>query len=247
MKIAIISDIHGNMHAVEKVLADIETEKCDTIFCLGDIAMAGPQPFETTQLIKKMSEDCKITVIQGNTDNYIGNYDEPLGDKIKAAFPVMGNAIEHDVKIMSVVLKEFLKNLPKNAEITIENKKILLVHGSPRKNDENIPPDVPLEKVEEMIKDTDADLILCGHTHVPCGYQTNTKQTVVNVGSVGRPFTEKPQACYAIVEFGDDNFNIMHKFVSYDNEKASNILANREFEGADKLAQILIKPEVRHI
>ena len=247
IKIAVISDIHGNMQALEKVLADIKAEKCDKILCLGDIAMAGPEPVKATQLIKKMIEEGKITVIQGNTDEFIANFDKPLEDKVKTAFPVMGNALENDVKIMPAELIEFLKNLPKTAEITIEKKKILLVHGSPRKNDENITPDLPLEEVEKMIESTDADLIFCGHTHVPCGYQTMTKQTVVNVGSVGRPFTPRPQACYVVAEFFDGNFNVMHKFVSYDNEKAAKILAEREFVGADKLAQILIKPESRHM
>lgn len=247
MKVAVISDIHGNMQALESVLADIEIEKCDQIFCLGDIAMAGPEPIEVTELIKKMSDNDEIIVIQGNTDAFIGNFDKPLEDTVKAAFPIMGNALEDDVKIMPAELREFLKQLPKMAEICIEKKKILLVHGSPRKNDENIMPDLPLKDVEKMIESTDADLIFCGHTHIPCGYQTNTKQTVVNVGSIGRPFTTKPQSCYAIVEFTDGAFNVMHKFVSYDNEKAASILAKRAFTGADKLSPILLNPEHRHM
>lgn len=247
MKIAVISDIHGNMQALEKVLDDIKSEGCKKIFCLGDIAMAGPEPVKTTSFIKKMSDEGKITVIQGNTDEMIGNFNGEIENRVKSAFPVMGNALEHDVKIMPIELKEFLKNLPKQIEVVIEKSKILFVHGSPRKNDENITPDLELSQVEEMIKDTDADLIFCGHTHIPCGYQTTTKQTVVNVGSTGRPFTPKPQACYVVAELFDGNFNIMHKFINYDNEKAAKILARREFAGADKLGRILIKPEFRHI
>ena len=106
---------------------------------------------------------------------------------------------------------------------------------------------MPIEKVEEMVAGCDADIILCGHTHIPCGYQTSKKQTVVNVGSVGRPFTPVPQACYAVIELNNGEFNVCHKFVDYDNVKASEILAERQFVGADKLAQILIKPEFRHI
>lgn len=246
MKVAIISDIHGNMQALEAVLADIEKEKCKKIFCLGDLAMAGPEPAKAVERIKKLYDRGKIELIQGNTDEMVGDYNT-WGEQVKSKFPIMGNAIENDVKIIPENLKEFLRNLPKQKKIEIEGVKVLLVHGSPRKNDENITPDLPIDKVEEMVAGTNADLIFCGHTHVPCGYQTTTKQTVVNVGSVGRPFTSNPQSCYVVAELSKGSFEIKHKLIDYDKEKASEILAKRHFEGADKLAQILIKPEFRHV
>ena len=247
MKVAIISDIHGNMQALESVLADIKAEKCDKIFCLGDLAMAGPEPVKAVKLIKKMAEDENFYLIQGNTDEFIANYSPELKEKIASNFPVMAAALENDVKIMPEKDIKFLKNLPKQLELKVEETKILLVHGSPRNNGENIFPDLPIEKVEEMLKGVDADLIFCGHTHIPCGYQTNTEQTVVNDGSVGRPFTSEPKACYVIAEFKDKKFNIMHKFIDYDKQKASEILAKRPFKGSEKLAQMLINPELRHI
>lgn len=246
MRVAVISDIHGNMQALEAVISDIEKEKCDRIFCLGDLAMAGPEPEKTILFIKKLHDEGNLELIQGNTDEMIGDFNN-FGEQVKLKFPIMGKALENDVKLISAELKQFLYNLPKQKEIEIEGIKILLVHGSPRKNDENISPDLSIEQVEEMIADTDADLIFCGHTHIPCGYQTTKKQTVVNDGSVGRPFTPTPQACYAIVEFHNGSFDVQHKFVDYDNIKASEIMKNRDFDGADKLAKILIKPEFRHI
>jgi len=247
MKIAIISDIHGNMQALEAVLADIEKEKGDKIFCLGDLAMAGPEPIKAIEKIKSLYDENKLELIQGNTDEMIGNYNEELRQKVKNAAPIMGNALENDVKIIPDNLKNFLKNLPAQKELEIEGLKVLLVHGSPRKNDENIFPDLPIEKVEEMVKGTDADIIFCGHTHIPCGYQTRNKQTIVNEGSVGRPFTPEPKACYVVAEFNNKNSEIQHKFIDYDRQKASEILAKRDFEGADKLAQHLIRPESRHM
>ena len=246
MKVAIISDIHGNMQALEKVLFDIKQANCDKILCLGDLAMAGPEPQKAIKKINVLQKIEKLELIQGNTDEMIA-YSEVSVPLVKEKFPIMGNALEDDAKVISQEQKDFLKNLPKQKELEIEGVKVLMVHGSPRKNDENILPDLPLEEIEEMIKGTDADLILCGHTHIPCGYQTSTKQTVVNVGSVGRPFTEEPNACYAIIDFDDGSFNVEHKFVDYDRQKAALILAKRNFEGAEKLSQILIKPEFRHI
>ena len=243
MKIAVISDIHGNLFALEKVLEDIEHEKCDNIICLGDLAMAGPEPNKTVELVKQMNWD----IIQGNTDKMIAEFSEDMFNSLKSSIPIMANALKNDSEVISDENKEFLRQLPEQLEITINKTPILLVHGSPRRNNEDISPDLPIEKVEEMIENTDARLILCGHTHIPCGYQTNTGKTVVNVGSVGRPFTEKPDACYAIVTFDDIGFGIEHRTVEYDNISASQLLSKRKFEGADKLSQILIKPELRHM
>lgn len=247
MKAAIISDIHGNMQALEAVLADIAKENCDKIFCLGDLAMAGPEPTKAIERIKSLYEQGKLEVIQGNTDEMIGDFSDGILQKVKRHAPIMANALVNDVQIIPAELKEFLKELPAQKELEIEGLKVLLVHGSPRKNDENIMPDLPIEKVEEMVAGTDADLIFCGHTHLPCGYQTRSKQTIVNDGSVGRPFTPEPKACYVIADFKNKSFQIQHKFVEYDRETASKILAERDFEGADKLAQHLIRPESRHL
>ena len=243
MKIAIISDIHGNMQALTSVLEDIKTENCDKILCLGDLVMAGPEPKKTLDAIMSMDN---IDIIQGNTDEMVA-YADISAPKVKAVFPIMGNALENDAKQLDENEIEFLKNLPKQKELEIEGVKLLMVHGSPRKNDENIFPNLKIEEVEEMIKGVDADVILCGHTHMPCGYQTNNNKTVVNVGSVGRPFTDNTQSCYAIAEINNGQIEFIHKFVDYDKETASEILAKRDFDGAEKLSQILINPKERHM
>lgn len=243
MKFAVISDIHGNLYALEAVLEDIKEENCDNVFCLGDLAMAGPEPNEAIELIKQMDWE----IIQGNTDKMIAEYTEELGEKVTSTFQIMGNALKDDVKIISDENKEYLKNLPENLEFNIGRVPVMLVHGSPRRNNEDILPDMDIELIEEIVSNTDARLILCGHTHLPCGYQTDSGKTIVNVGSVGRPFTEKPEACYAVITFDEFGFGIEHKFVEYDNVSASNKLKERHFEGADKLAQMLIQPTSRHM
>ena len=248
MRIAVISDIHGNLDALFPVLADIKNNSCDKIFCLGDLAMAGPEPSSTISEIKKLMNSSDFTLIQGNTDLYLSEYSQELVDILNKHNKIMANAYETDMKELSDTDKNFLASLPEKHEIKIGNTKILLVHGSPRRNNENISPNMPLEEVEEIIKDTDADLILCGHTHIPCGYQTNTNQTVVNVGSVGRPFSDNPKSCYAVIDFSDDftSFDIEHKFVKYDFKSAGKKLIKRGFEGAEKLAQMLEKATDRY-
>ncbi|MBP3923756.1 metallophosphoesterase family protein [bacterium] len=243
MKVAVISDIHGNMQALEAVINDYKSQNCEKVLCLGDLAMAGPQPSETVDFVKGQNWE----IIQGNTDKMIAEFSDKILSNVKSAFPVMGNALENDAEILSEVQKEYLANLSPQKELIMENVKVLMVHGSPRRNNEDILPNRPIEEIEEIIANTDADLILCGHTHIPCGYQTSKKQTVVNAGSVGRPFTDNAKACYAIIDFNSGAFSVEHRFVDYNREKAAEILAQRKFQGAEKLAGILLKPETRHL
>ena len=244
MKVAVISDIHGNFQALKSVLDDMAKFGCEKILCLGDLAMAGPEP---GVIIDYVQEQDGWVIIQGNTDKMIAEYSTELFNQVYSTFPVMANALADDVKILSEAQKNFLKNLPQQKEIDICGVKVLMVHGSPRKNNEDILPDFPIEKVEEIISGTDADLIFCGHTHIPCGYQTNKKQTVVNVGSVGRPMHGEPKACYVIANFENGTFSIEHRFVNYDKETAAGIVSQRGFDGCLKLASMILNPKDRHI
>lgn len=243
MKFAVLSDIHGNMFALRAVLADIEKKNVDRILCLGDLAMAGPEPNKVIDFVKTQD----WTVIQGNTDEMIANFSEELFDKLHKDAPIMANALKQDVEDISDENISYLKNLPINKCIDVEGIKILLTHGSPRRNNENIYPNMDIKIIEDIVQDADADLIFCGHTHIPCGYQTNSKITIINDGSVGRPFTEKPDACYVLADVKNGQFEIEHRTLDYDRESAMAILEKRPFEGAEKLAKMLIYPETRHM
>jgi putative phosphoesterase len=246
MKIAIISDIHGNMQSLEAVLEDIKQEDCDKIFCLGDIAMAGPEPGKVVAKIQELLNQGDFDIIQGNTDEMLGANADEVFNLLKKANETMANAYVSDLKLLSAEQIEFLKNLPKQKEIELFGVKILLVHGSPSSNSENIFPNLPIEKVEEMVSGTKADVVFCGHTHQPCGYQTNTSQTVVNVGSVGRPLNEDTRACYVVLNSDEDGFEVYHNMVAYDKEKASELMSARGYVGAEKLAKIILFANERY-
>ena len=244
MKIAVLSDIHANAQALEAVMNDVISQGCEHVFCLGDIALAGPQPKEVTDYVMEQNT---WTVIQGNTDKMIAQYGPEVVAFLEAQYPVMANAIADDVMVLSDTHRAYLAELPPMLSLDVEGCSVLLVHGSPRANNEDILPNTPIEIIEEIIKGTKEKLILCGHTHVPCGYQTNTGQTVVNVGSVGRPMTKEPKACYAVIDFANGSFEIHHRFVEYDNQLAAQIMSQRGFIGSDRLADLLLTPQERHI
>ena len=239
MKIAVISDIHANTLALEAVLNQINSFKVDKIFCLGDILMAGYDPNGTAKIILGLNN---LEIIQGNTDKMVACFSQELLEKAKNKFPCMGYALEDDLKIIDEKYKDFVRNLPENRYIEINGLKIQLVHGSPRQQDENIYPNLALNDVEKMVENSSADLILCGHTHIPCGYSLNSGKTVVNVGSVGRSMTEDKMPYWAMLEINDNGtFQIEHKSVKYDNVKVSELIKNRNFRHSDDLAKMYIR------
>lgn len=239
MKIAVISDIHANTSALEAALDKIKSLKADKIFCLGDILMAGYDPNGTAKIITELDN---LEIIQGNTDKMVACFSEELLEKAKKKSPCMGYALEDDLKIIDEKYKDFVRNLPESKYIEINGLKIQLVHGSPRQQDENIYPNLALEDVEKMVESSSADLILCGHTHIPCGYSLESGKTVVNVGSIGRSMTEDKMPYWAMLDIDDNGtFQIEHTSVKYDNKKASEYIKNRGFKCALDLAKMYIK------
>lgn len=239
MKAAIISDIHGNFQALESVMQDIEKNNCDKIFCLGDLALAGPQPGVVVDYVMQHPE---WEIIQGNTDQLISDFNPEIFRAVKELNPLMANALVDEVSTMDSYQKEFLGNLPPQMELDIEGLKVLLVHGSPRVNNEDIWPDMPLDLINEMLENTDADIIFCGHTHIPCAYTMSTKQTIMNVGSIGRPMTRIPLASYIIANFDHGNVSFAFRRVDYDRDVAAYLLSQRNFEGANEIARMLLDP-----
>ncbi|MDD3593317.1 MAG: metallophosphoesterase family protein [Candidatus Gastranaerophilales bacterium] len=232
---AVISDIHGNMEALEAVFADIRAQEIKNIFVLGDLALFGGEPNEAIDFIRGLSNEYNTKIIQGNTDLMLIQ---------GASLPsVMQNALDYDRKILRSDNVEFLAGLPETMSVMLGKTSILLVHGSPRKNDESILPGKDIKEIIPMIEGVKEALILCGHTHFPAGYQIEDK-TVVNVGSVGRPFTQDQRSCYLVInadEEKENSFSLEHRFIKYDAQKAAEKLAKQDFEGAKALAEMLRK------
>ncbi len=239
MKIAIISDIHGNSLALDTVLARIEELGADKIFCLGDLAMAGYDPDYTVERVCNLPN---VRIIQGNTDKMIAYYDEEVFSAVNAAISSMAYALRDDVKIMKKENIEFLRNLPEKLEIEEKGVKICLCHGSPRRQNENLFPDTPLDVLTAAVSSTDADVVFCGHTHIPCGFQLENGQTIVNVGSVGRPMQDDKTPVFGFLTIHDNKtFEIRHEFVPYDNEAAAQMVIARGFPYCEDLAYMLRK------
>lgn len=243
MKIAVISDVHGNKSALDKVLDDIKQKKADKIYCLGDIAMGGYDPNYTIdklfELKNKMNDDFEI--IQGNTDKLIVDYNDTLYEKMLKANPLMAQALNLDVKIIDDDKKRLLSNLNIDKILTVNGVKIHLVHGSPRKQDENIFPDTPSSEVEKMVETSPADVILCGHTHIPCGFSLNSGKTVVNAGSIGRSMTKDKMPVYLLMTIDSNGvYSFEHIKVKYDNKQTAQLIKERNFELSEEFSKLYL-------
>lgn len=238
MKIACISDIHGNKLALDSVLKDIELCGADKIFVLGDLAMGGYDPNYT---IEKLFSLNNVEIIQGNTDKLIFEYNEALYEKLYNAYAIMASALKLDDKEITKENKILLKNLPIKKEIEINKIKFELCHGTPRAQDENLYPNLKIEEVEEMIKSSNADVILCGHTHIPCGYTLSSGKFVINTGSIGRSMTEDKMPVYLLITINSNGeLNFEHRRVLYDNKKVAQIIKQRNFELSKEFSKLYI-------
>ena len=147
MKIAVISDIHANKDALDRVLEDINQFNPDKILCLGDLILAGYNPNYVCEKIFELKEKLgeNFEIIQGNTDKMVSNCTDELLENAKKSFPCMGYSLEQDVKITDKKYLDFVRNLPEKKQVEINGLKIDLVHGSPRNQSENIYPELMIK------------------------------------------------------------------------------------------------------
>ena len=197
MKLAVFSDVHANLPALEAVLADIDARQVDAVYCLGDLVGYGPFPNEVVEHIRAAG----IPTIAGNYDDGVGFEREECGCAYRAPLDreLGQQSFEWTKAHVTADMKEYLRSLHFDVRLDADGKRLLLVHGSPRRINEYLFEDRPLPSFARLAAAANADVILFGHTHKP---YTKLVDHVwfVNVGSVGKPKDGDWRACYAIVD-----------------------------------------------
>lgn len=199
MRIAVLADIHGNLPALQAVLADIATREAAAVYCLGDLVGYGPWPNQVIELLRAQPIAC----LQGN-------YDEGVGEELLVCgcdFPDEEAARLGEISLnwsideTSEENKQWLRQLPGTLQVELAGRRLLLVHGSPRKNNEYLTESFPAEQLVAMLEQANADILLCGHTHLAYHRQLGDRH-VINAGSVGKPKQGNPNAVYQLIELG---------------------------------------------
>ncbi|TVT29386.1 metallophosphoesterase family protein [Salinicoccus cyprini] len=235
MKIAFISDIHGNATALEAVLADIEKKQADKIVVLGDIAYRGPEPKRSIELVRGLNTD----VIKGNADEWIHRGIE-AGEVPNQVLDTMREEREWSVDQLSDEDLDYLKGLP--SEVTVELTDEINVHcfhATPESLFEVVKPAESDEALEEKLMiNKKADIFLYGHIHLPYVRHINGK-CVANLGSVGLPFDGLNQASYLIAEGDGNQFNVGIQRIRYDVEKVKQQLAEKDYPNLEFLTGVI--------
>lgn len=204
MRIAVISDIHGNCLALDAALEDIHKRGTEQFVCLGDAIQGGVQPVETVQRLREL--DCPT--VMGNADAWLltgvkTNPDEPMTERQQAVR-------EWSLAQLSATDKAYIEQFRPTIEIALEaDKKLLCFHGSPTSFDHIILPNTPEDEIQGYLGGYDAVLLTGGHTHTQQWRRIGEENWYFNPGSIGLSydwrqsghghFYADPWACYAIV------------------------------------------------
>lgn len=237
MNIALFSDIHANLPALEACLKSIEALKPDAVYCLGDLVGYNIWPNEVINEIRRRG----IATIAGNYDFGIGRTSDECGCAYKTEpEKEMGKvSISFTNSIVGDDERQYLRTLPAHIRVEFQLNEdklnLLLVHGSPRKINEYLFEDRDEKSLIRIMEQADADIMCFGHTHKPYHriLPTEPKENphyrhAINIGSVGKPKDGNPKGCYAMLTI-NENSSIANKnaiqveFVrfDYDIEKAA--------------------------
>ena len=218
-QVTIFGDIHANLPALQAVLADIEARDISPDYCLGDLVGYGTFPNEVIETIRNRS----IPTLMGNYDQGVGNNSDDCGCAYtsKEAEALGKLSIAWSNKNTTVDNKLYLSQLTDQIPLDLDRLRVRLVHGSPRKINEYLFADRPDGTLERLLDMADADVLVCGHTHIPYHRILPSGRHVVNAGSVGKPKDGNPQACYVVLEAKNRDLTVTFRRVPYDLERAA--------------------------
>lgn len=193
-RIAILGDIHGNIDALDAVLAAIRKEGVSLILNTGD--MVGYY-YHPKRVLERLSEWPCITVRGNHEDMY--NLACEDGDALSDITKEYGHGIAEALGQFTETDRKWIEALPSSTSFDADDLKITLAHGTPWSTDAYVYPDAELEKVEDILKHDNSDVVVLGHTHYQHLWEFGGR-AVVNPGSVGQPRDRKPGAAWALLD-----------------------------------------------
>lgn len=246
MKIALFSDIHANLPALEAFFASVEQQKPDAIYCLGDLVGYNTWPNEVINEIRGRG----IPTIAGNYDFGVGRSSDDCGCAYKTDEERANGAvsISYTNQIVKAEERAYLRTLPAHIRIEFQLNQdklnLLLVHGSPRRINEYLFEDRDEKSLMRIMHDADADIMCFGHTHKPYHRVMNDNAAelpagpsagrasgfrhAINIGSVGKPKDGDPRGCYVLLHIKErssiavrDSISVEFVRFGYDVEKAA--------------------------
>jgi len=221
-KVAIISDIHGNLTAFRSVLKDAKDQKVDEYWFLGDLLMPGPGTDSILDLLNSVNT---TQMIRGNWDDFL--FEDILSiskqyiDEPQTTYIV--ELLKYVFTNLSPKYRQQMQQWPTSTEITVNGLKILLAHNYPNKNyGHELLPYEKQQNFDNLLFDKPYDIAIYGHTHHQLFRTSSNDQLIINPGSIGQPYTAwnkfsaDRRAQYTILTFDDTGYGgIDFRKVSY--------------------------------
>jgi predicted phosphodiesterase len=226
VRIVIFSDVHGNVVALEAVLAAIRRDAApDALFMAGDLAMVGPRPAEAMALLRAL--DARFVI--GNTDKYL--IDEPPGDA----------EVDWTRARLSADDMAFLRDLPFEQRLEVApGRELLVVHANPRDLEEPIKPGSADALIRPLLEGVTAEVVAFGHYHVPFVRRLD-RWTLVDVASAGFPRDGDQRGVYATLTWEHGAWQVEHHRVPFDIQAVARDYAAVGYPDAKKAAEQLLK------
>jgi predicted phosphodiesterase len=229
MRLAVLADIHGNLPALEAVLADVQRHGVDDIIVAGDHVTGGPHPVQVLCLLRSLG----CWMILGNREDYLLTYDaEDEPDERRESD--QWASLRWTYLRLGREMLDFIASLPQQRVVTLDGAApIRVVHGSPRDLSEGLFPDHDLVamalferagffllgrepvKLDVILTQMDEPVLVCGHTHIPWTREKNGR-LVLNPGSVGTPLNGDVRAQYALLTWREGRWWAEQRAVPYD-------------------------------
>lgn len=218
MRIAVLSDIHGNLVGLDACLADLQAQGgADVIVAAGDLCVDGPKPKKVLQRLQEIGAQC----LRGNTDRFLSADESPAALLVEAE----RKQIAWTRTDLGEKWLAWLADLPFSLRFGNQDNELLIVHANPSSDDEHLWPDADDATLERLIGGERASTIAFGHLHLPYARMWRGK-LLVNVASAGLPKDGDPRACYAILTECTGGWAVKHRRVAFDVKKVATQLAD---------------------
>lgn len=224
--VTIFGDIHANLPALESVVVDMDQRSLENRYCLGDLVGYGTFPNEVIEFIQGRN----IPTIMGNYDQGIGASSDECGCAYRdATAKALGKrSIAWSNAHTTPENKAYLHQLVNQIPLQLGDLRVLLVHGSPRRINEYLYEDRPDRSLERILDEAGADVLVCGHTHIPYHRVLPSGRHVVNAGSAGKPKDADPRAGYVVLKSNGHELEVRFIRVPYDVERTAQAIEASE-------------------
>jgi putative phosphoesterase len=231
-RIAVLSDVHGNLLALEAVRAELRREKPDAVLVAGDLVLNGPDPNGAIDALRLLESEGAL-IVSGNTDIAVGDFD------YGAAFPHYQDGVPEIVTAATEWAHDelgddqldWLRRLPAERRMrTADDTLVLVVHASPGSQTRGFDRALDANVLFERAAETDARVICVGHTHIPEVRDLGWK-VIVNDGSAGYAFDGDPTASWAMITVADGNVEAEIRRTPFDALAVANAISARGLPG----------------